>query len=289
MRASSIDGTALLAAWAKRRWLFLAHDDPAFPAVWRGIASPPSFILIDGDPARLAEPLLAVIGTRRATPYGSAVAQALAHRAAALGVGTVSGLAVGIDTAAHVGSLDARASTVAILPSGFDRFYPEKNLPLAKRIIASGGAVVTEVAPDVPARSQRFIARNRLIVALARAVIVVEAGESSGTRTAVAHALDQGRDVFAVPGPIFADVSRGTNRLIADGATPLWDLSQIDALFPTGDENDPILLALSGGATSLLELQERLGIPPSALLARVSLLEIAGRIRRGGDKIFPCG
>ena len=151
------------------------------------------------------------------------LARRIASELAALGVTVVSGMARGVDTAAHRGALEAGGRTVAVLGGGLARFYPAENIPLAREIAAGRGAVLSEFPLDAPPRPFHFPRRNRILAALAAAVVVVEAGEKSGSLITADHALDIGREVLAVPGPIDGAASRGTNRLIFDGALPVLD------------------------------------------------------------------
>lgn len=285
--ARDVDGAALVVAWRARGWHVLASDDPSFPPQWRSLHWAPSLVLVAGDPRALARPLVAIVGTRGATEYGTEVTRALAAVCAAQGVGVVAGLATGIDAVAHAAALHLRQTTVAVLPCGFDRFFPPQNRALAAGMVAAGGALVSEYTPLQGPMNQRFFARNRLVSALGLCLVVVEAGERSGTMNTVHHALEQGREVLAVPGPITSDVSRGCHLLIRDGATPLTDPAQLGEFLRTalraGD--DPLLRAVGAGGCDLLTLQARTGVAPARLLARLSALELEGRVLRRGEQL----
>jgi DNA processing protein len=190
--------------------------DPRYPALLGAIPTPPPLFvrgeLVDDDALALA-----VVGSRRPTPYGLAVAERLASDLAARGMTIVSGLARGIDTAAHRGALAAGGRTIAVLGSGLDVVYPPENVPLA-RTIETRGAVVSQFPAGMPALPGHFPARNRTLAGLALGVVVVEAAEKSGALITAGFAGDLGRETFAVPGRITSPSSAGANRLIQDGA-----------------------------------------------------------------------
>ena len=190
--------------------------DDQYPAVLAAADPRPPLLYVAGDPACMLAPCVAVVGTRRATGYGRACAAEIADELARAGVTVVSGLAIGIDGQAHVAAIAAGGRSVAVLPSPLDRIYPPRHRELAARLVATGGALVSELAPAQAHGKPDFARRNRIIAGLARAVVVVEAPDRSGALLTVAAAIDYGREVFAVPGPIDAVASRGCNRLIAD-------------------------------------------------------------------------
>ena len=209
----------------------LRPDDELFPQALRVIPRPPKALYVLGNPYALKEGL-AVVGARKATPYGLGSARRFARLAAQRGVVVVSGGARGCDAAAHEAALAAGAPTVAFLGGGCDMPYPAEHAGLFERIAASGGAVVSEHAWDAPPLPQRFRTRNRLIAGLARATLIVEAGLPSGTFSTADEALAAGRDVLVVPGAITSPYSRGANRLLYQGATPVVDDDSFsDALF----------------------------------------------------------
>lgn len=189
-----------------------------------------------GNPEALCEGL-AVVGARKATPYGKAAAKMFAGHAARLGINIISGGARGCDSYAHEAALDAGGMTVAFLGGGCDVPYPSRNIDLFQRIIDAGGALVSEYDWEMPALPYGFRARNRLIAGLARATLIVEAGMPSGTFSTADEALAANREVLAVPGSIFSKTSLGSNALIGQGATPLVDEASLDAvlsrLFPS--------------------------------------------------------
>lgn len=192
-------------------------DQEYWPAMLR-LTDPPVGVFLRGRTLTLGQDRVAVVGTRRATALGREVAMDLARGLVACGVGVVSGGAIGIDAAAHRGALDAGGLTVAVLGSGIDVEYPPSNAALLQRV-AAAGTLVSEYPPGVPAEPFRFPARNRLIAALSRGVVIVEGAHKSGTRITAEHAVELGLDVFAVPGPVTSPLAETPLELIRDGAT----------------------------------------------------------------------
>ena len=214
----------------------IASTDPEFPALLREIPDYPHVLYLKGNAAALSARCVAMVGTRACTPYGTQSAEKIAYGLAKQGALVVSGAARGIDSAAHRGALRAGGVTVAVLGNGLDVVYPEENAGLY-RDIAATGALLSEYPPGTAAEGWHFPIRNRIISGLCLATVVVEAPlERSGALITANTALEQGRDVFAVPGPIDASASRGCNRLIADGAglvSESWDiLREYQAMYP---------------------------------------------------------
>ncbi|MBQ5566478.1 MAG: DNA-processing protein DprA [Oscillospiraceae bacterium] len=214
----------------------LTMQDADYPLRLRNIFDPPCLLYVKGRlPVIDEEAAIAMVGTRGATPYGVNSAEKIAYGLARQGALVISGGAKGIDTAAHRGALRAGGRTVAVLGCGLDISYPEENVWLFRDIAASG-ALISEYPPGTPAEGWHFPVRNRIISGLSLATLVVEAPEKSGALITARTALDQGRDVFAIPGPIDAPNSRGCNRLIAEGAglvTDSWDiLREYEAQYP---------------------------------------------------------
>lgn len=199
----------------------------SFPRVFQGIPQPPEKLYVIGDPTALQEGL-SVVGARHATPYGLAVAHRFATRAAAKGVVIISGGAKGCDSAAHEAALRVKGRTVAFLGGGCDELYPASNQTLFQRIIKGGGAIVSEYEWKYPPLKHTFRARNRLIAGLARATLIVEAGLPSGTFSTADEALAANKEVLVVPGSINSITSRGANRLLYQGATPIVDDESFD-------------------------------------------------------------
>ncbi len=210
----------------------IRRGDASFPPLLERVAQPPRELFVVGCPDALLDPALAVVGARKATPYGKGCARRFARLASLRGICIVSGGARGCDAEAHRAALAAGGRTVAFLGGGCDRVYPPENLPLFQQIVDAGGAVVSEREWRFPPVPYAFRARNRLIAGISQATLIVEAGLPSGTFSTADEALAVGAEVLAVPGSITSASSRGANRLIAQGATPVVDDdSFLDALF----------------------------------------------------------
>lgn len=207
---------AWLAGAGNRQLIDWNH--PAYPERLRGIAHPPLALFVIGDPGLLAQPQLAVVGSRAATPQGLDNARAFAAELARRGLIVTSGLALGIDGAAHQGALDGGGATLAICGTGLDRVYPARHKALAHALVERGGALVSELAPGAGARREHFPRRNRLIAGLSLGTLVVEASRESGSLITARLAVEQGREVFAIPGSIHNPLAKGCHRLIREGA-----------------------------------------------------------------------
>jgi DNA processing protein len=265
-------------------------SDAAFPASLREIPQAPVVLWAAGCVASLSPPGVAVVGSRAASTGGMEVAERLGHDLAAAGVTVVSGLARGCDAAAHLGALDAGGPTVAVLGCGADVVYPAEHRRLYQRIRDSG-TIVAELPPGSPPLPAHFPQRNRIISGLSRAVVVVEASDRSGSLITAACALEQGRDVMAVPGSILGSRHRGCHALLRDGARLVETAADVleelelapaaSAGARTTPEHDRLLsLLATEGAGDLDLLAERSGLPVSVLLPRLLALELAGFVRR---------
>ena len=286
----TFDAAACLAGLAQRGIRWLAGSDPLFPPRLGSISDPPPglFLRGAGPPELLAAPSVAIVGARSCTDYGAHVARSLARELAAAGVVVVSGLARGIDGCAHRGSLDAGNSTVAVLGCGIDRDYPRAHSELARRI-AERGLIVSEYPPGVAPAPWRFPARNRIVAGLTAATLVVEAREQSGALITADLALEEGRDVLAVPGEITSSLSRGTNALLRLGATPVTsaaDVLELLGIEPDDPSPSPVtsgpaavaLAALEAGAFSVDELVRTTGLSAATVAAALAELELAGLV-----------
>ena len=202
------------------------QDDDNYPHLLRDLSDRPPLLFVQGDLACAAQPCLAIVGTRRASRYGWDAANRLAEDLAQQGITIVSGLAQGIDAAAHRGALNAGGRTIAVVGTGIDRVYPRENSDMAEAIAAQG-AIISEMPLGAPPLAKNFPQRNRLISGLSLALLVAEAPEKSGALNTAAHALEQGRDVFAIPHNIFSATGRGCNKLIQDGAKLIADADDI--------------------------------------------------------------
>ncbi|MDR1960790.1 MAG: DNA-processing protein DprA [Gracilibacteraceae bacterium] len=194
-----------------------APEESEYPLLLRECPDAPPLLFYKGE-LRAAQEGIGIVGARKATAYGKAAAERLAREISGAGFVIVSGLARGIDGAAHAGALRSGGLTWAFMAGGLEYVYPPEHRELAAKITASGGALLSEFAPGTPWRPQHFPMRNRLISGVSRGVVVVEAGERSGSLITADFALEQGRDVFAVPGPIFSEISLGTHQLLRSGA-----------------------------------------------------------------------
>jgi len=297
MLAGASPPQALLAAAAEalqraaqHGFRYLPATAPEFPPSLAALADPPLGLFLRGHIPEA--PAVAIVGSRRASAYGKEVAYYLGKELAAAGVCVVSGMARGVDTAAHRGALASGGPTVAVWGCGPDRVYPPENRELAEAI-ATHGALVTEYPPGTPPRRENFPERNRLIAGLARVLVVVEAHERSGALLSAKLALEEGREVMAVPGSVFSPLSVGPNGLLRAGAAPVLCAQDIlDALGlpgnpppPPKEQQEEGLLRFfpRGMSLSIDELAARSGLPVQQLLQETLALELAGKLVREPD------
>ncbi len=275
-----------------------------YPESLRAINDPPVMLLVRGDLTALRGVRVAIVGARAATVQGLEAARELGRRLACAGVTVVSGLARGVDGAAHRGALEGGGRTIAVQACGPEQIYPAEHRKLAAEIVQSG-AIVTEFPVGAKPRAPYFPLRNRVISGLSRAVIVVEARDRSGSLITARHAGDQGREVFAVPGSISAAISAGPNRLIREGATPIVRLDDLYDVFAAigldasavdspdeevsesrgqlAEGGREILSLLEGGGLQRDELARRLGKPPEQLDLDLVDLQLVGRVATDRD------
>jgi DNA processing protein len=299
--AAAAETAARLAA--ARAWLAggadrhaIAPGDPLYPPTLLQTADPPLLLYLQGDPAVLRRPALAIVGSRGATPQGLANARAFARELAAQGWCIVSGLALGIDAAAHEGALDAAAGagTVAVVGTGLDRVFPARHRALAHRIGAAG-ALLSEYAPGAPPLREHFPERNRIIAGFTQGTLVVEAALASGSLITARLASEAGREVFAIPGSIHSPQARGCHALIRQGAKLVETAEDIVEelrgqralpLAGAGDDEaatpceDPLLAALGHDPVTIDALLARTGDSAAALSARLLELELEGLVAR---------
>jgi DNA processing protein len=267
---------------------YLTRRSPHYPPLLAAIHDPPRRLYLRGDGSieMLSRPAAAVVGTRSCSSYGAQVARRLGRELAAAGVTVVSGLARGIDAEAHRGALEAGGPTVAVLGCGIDRDYPRSNASLARRV-AEVGLLVSEYEPGVEPAPWRFPARNRIIAGLAAATVIVEARAKSGALITADFALEDGREVFAVPGEITSALSRGTNELLRLGAAPLVEANDVLAALgleeaparraaPLSEQAGHLRELLADRSASIDELIERSGLAADAVAAALVELELAG-------------
>jgi DNA processing protein len=274
----------------------LTSEDDGYPRRLREIDQPPPVLFVRGDWRAEDEIAVAIVGTRRVTAYGRQVAEDLAGRLAANGVTIISGLARGVDEVAHSAALAAGGRTAAVLGSGVDRVYPPENRALAEKLMKSG-ALLSDYPLGTAPDSSNFPPRNRIISGLSMATIVVEAGETSGALITAEFAAEQGRDVFAVPGSIFAPQSRGTNKLIQNGALPL--LSPDDVLqglnlgragqqraarraLPADEIERQVMDALGTEPLHVDEIRNQTDLPVEKVSAALVMMELKGMVRQVG-------
>ncbi len=270
--------------------------DADFPAALRDIPDPPLLLWSRG--VLPSGPTLAMVGSRRASARGVATARAFARDLAGAGVWVVSGLAYGIDAAAHEGALEA-GRTLAVLASGLERVSPVGNRALARRILERGGGWLSEYPTETPAHARYFPERNRLISGIAQLSLIVEAREASGTLWTAGHAAEQGRAVMAVPGPIDSAAFRGSNALLRDGAGVALESADlltalslesrlcapVAAVVPEGPLAAHVLARLEEGPSDADTLQRALGASAAELSTALLELELAGRIAREGSRL----
>jgi DNA processing protein len=275
------DGRAYLDRLEADGFRFLPRSSPSFPPLLRAIHDPPAGLFLRGraEPELLSRPAVAIVGARASSGYGASVARSLARELAASGLVVVSGLARGIDAEAHRGALETPGTTVAVLGCGVDRDYPAAHAELARRV-AGVGLLVSEYAPGVEPAPWRFPARNRIVAGLCAATVVVEARERSGALITTDLAMEEGREVFAVPGEITSSLSAGTNALLKLGAAPLTSAADVLATFGIESEKaqgeQSPLLELPPASTD--ELVRRTGLGADEVARALVELELAGQV-----------
>lgn len=276
----------------------LPWSDSRYPAWLRVVPDPPLVLWVRGDLTVLEQPSVAIVGSRGASQYAKAVARTLAAGLAEAGVVVTSGMARGVDGAAHAGCLDAGGRTIGVLGTGVDVVYPAEHRELSERIVRSG-LLMSEFEPGAAALAWHFPRRNRIISGLSRAVVVVEASEKSGSLITARMALEQGREVMAVPGSVMYGRNRGAHALIKDGAMPVEDAADILEALGMGrrvsaGDRTPQASGEPGSATALEQALERAGpdgidfdslaratgLEGQALRTALTALELNGRAER---------
>lgn len=272
--------------------------DSAYPPLLREIPDSPAFLFVRGDISNLSRPQIAIVGSRKMTPLGGKTAREFARKLGQAGMGITSGMALGIDSSAHKGALDAGATTIAVLGTGIDSCYPRSNFELQQQILTSGGVLVSEYPFGIAPLPSNFPRRNRIITGLSMAALVVEASEKSGSLVSARLAAEQGREVFVVPGSINSPASSGCHQLIRDGATlvtepaqvleninPMLDIAlrencdQLSAVCGQSMPNHHWLLeALGSECLSVDDLCDRCDKPPQDVAAAITELELDGLI-----------
>lgn len=301
--AGGRSGAQTLEALEKIGARALIPPDPEYPALLREIPDPPMVLFAWGKGELLAPPpCAAIVGTRHPTDYGVTVTRMAAEACATAGVGVVSGMARGCDAIAHTTTLDAGGATIGVLGNGFGVIYPAANRALYERMV-SEGLLLSEFPPGERPHAGSFPRRNRLISGLARATLVVEAGETSGGLITAGTALDQGREVLATPGPITSARSIGTNRLLRDGATPFLGVADLLGLYPevvgrgSGvvcapvpdprlTTHDPLLRHVPPEGALLDTIVDASGWPVAPVLDRLLEFELEGRVEQRPGRVF---
>jgi DNA processing protein len=303
-RARELDGHEILSAAGAAGARLVATGDREYPPALRDLSDPPAGLFVRGGDLRDMPPCVGMVGARNASPDGCEVATDIGRGLAAAGVCVVSGAARGIDTCGHRGALAAGGRTVAVLGSGVDVAYPRANAALLDRI-ADAGAVVSEYPPGTRAEPFRFPARNRIVAGLSRAVVIVEGAAGSGSMITADHAIDLGREVFAVPGPVTSELSHVPLALIRDGATMirgaadlLEDLGlgppvgpaspqrlaeAVGAIPGLDDDQRAVLCELTGPCTPEL-LANRTGLALPRVLGALAVLEVRRLVRGIGGR-----
>jgi DNA processing protein len=312
---SSYDPEREISALARldiRALTWLGED---YPPRLREIPQSPPVLFARGPAGPQFERAIAIVGTRRVTPYGRQATEAFAGALAAAGLAIVSGLARGIDAIAHRCALENGVPTVAVMAGGIDQVFPRENIGLADRILETG-CLVSEYPPGIPARPDYFPRRNRILSGLANATLVIEAGEGSGALHTANHAFEQGRDVFAVPGSVFSRQSAGTNQLIRENtarlvATPEQLLEELNlagaggqlalasarpapgsiAVAPIADpvttpEEGRILHHIQGEPRHVDEIARAAGMPVAAVSSTLTILELRGLVRQDRPMVY---
>lgn len=293
---ASLDLEQYMANLQAQEIQILTWDDPNYPVHLKQIDQPPPILYLKGAFSPEDAWAVAIVGTRAVTAYGRQVTEEVATVLAQNGVTIVSGLARGVDAVAHSAAVKAGGRTLAVLGSGVDRIYPPEHRALAEKIMLQG-AVLSDYAPGTPPESANFPPRNRIISGLSLAVVVIEAAETSGSLITASFAAEQGREVFAVPGNIFAPQSKGTNRLIANGAKPLLVVNDIlDALDLTrnierreirkalpADPTEAALFQLIGAEPLHVdEIRAQSGLPIDRVSSTLAMMELKGMVRQVG-------
>lgn len=263
------------------------------------IPDPPKKLFIRGKlPAKRVK-TVAIVGTRKPSAYGREIATKIASECAKNGIVVVSGLALGIDSIAHRAAIDSGGKTIAVLANGVDKIYPRSHEDLGQKILQTNGAILSEYPNNTPARPWQFLARNRIVSGLADTVVIIEAASRSGTLSTANHALDQGKEIFAVPGNITSPLSAGCNQLIKNGANPLTSVEDLlDFLIPnrfekqtqlfkgdTSEENVILEFLSKNGTTSSDTIIKQTKLSASEFNQAITMLELKGlALNNGGEK-----
>jgi DNA processing protein len=279
--------------------LTISKSDKTYPSNLCHLHTPPKKIYVrGGEIAQIIKaPVLAVVGSRKVSPYGQSVTNDMVSYAAKRGIAVVSGLALGVDSLAHQAALDAGGKTIAVLPGGIKKIYPTSHNHLAEKIVESGGALISEYAGDMPPMKHHFIERNRIIAALCDVLLITEAAVKSGSLHTARFALELGKTVAVVPGSIYSPTSTGCNNLIKMGALPVTcvedllecldlteeQLSLDDIYYPESQAEKTVLETLKNGVTDGSKLMKASGMKTEEFRQILSALEVKGIVSALGN------
>jgi len=288
---------------SKKDYKIYFYGEEGYPALLKEIHNPPPFLIAEGELKQTDYNAVAIVGTRRASEYGLRIAGDLARELAVRNITVVSGCAYGIDTAAHKGALSVGGRTIGVLGSGLERRYPEKNLKLMSEISRSG-SLVSEFDLEEPPLPHNFPRRNRIISGISLGVVVAEAPSKSGALITANYALEQGREVFSVPGSVMSFRSKGTNELIKNGAVPVTDvediLKELEMVFNReylkmreeefmeniNEKSRSILNAIDEISASVDEIKNMTGYPVNEIVRELTVLEVMGKIKQTEGKRY---
>lgn len=274
----------------------ISTHDSDYPAQLRALHSPPKELFALGNTSLLKTPMISIVGSRKISPYGKAATEQLASGLAERGVTVVSGLAFGVDAIAHRATLSAGGNTLAVMPGGLDSVYPASHRALAEQILAQNGLIISEYSAGSRVFKQNFIARNRIIAGLSKAVLITEATHKSGSLHTAQFAINQNIPVLAVPGNITSPLSEGTNQLIQSGAHPIVCAQDVLDIVGLSNHQNPdssplaansaeeaIIALIQQGVTDASTLQLQSKLAPDVFNQTLTMLEITGKIIAQGS------
>lgn len=277
-------------------------DNPLYPPLLKEIHNPPQVLYYKGRLIENESAILAVVGTRKFTPYGKRIVEDIVRKLAGR-LAIASGLAIGIDTLAHTAALEANGRTIAVLGSGLDKqnIYPAQNRLLAEKILDNGGALISEFAPGTPALKHHFPQRNRIVSGLSLGALIIEADRKSGSLITAQHALEQNREVFAVPGSIYSQFSSGTNYLIKEGAKTITAAEDVietlnleekklvlenKKIIPESPEEKIILECLGKDTKHINEIVRSAKLDTSKINSTLTIMEMKGMVKNLGNMTY---
>jgi DNA processing protein len=278
----------------------ITEDDPSYPVNLKGLTNAPVVLYLKGDIIPNDTNAVGIVGARKMTVYGKEVTEIFSSALASLGVTIVSGLAIGVDSVAHRAALESGGRTIAVMGCGLDRLYPPQNFQLAKAIAASG-ALLSEYPLGYPALPVNFAVRNRIISGVSRALLVVEGAAKSGTLLTASHAAEQGRVVFAVPGPITSPLSAAPNFLIKNGAKvadgpkeilrelnlqTMVDIGEVEKVMPADENETQIIKLITDEPLHLDEIARISSLEVGLLSARLTMMELKGLVKHLGGGVY---